>query len=76
MLRALASENIPWNEVYLMQVDERVAPAGHPDRSTFAREQPPWQSLPPRRGNPRCRTKTFRSFQECLEKEGHLLELA
>jgi 6-phosphogluconolactonase/glucosamine-6-phosphate isomerase/deaminase len=26
MLRALASENIPWNEVHLMQVDERVAP--------------------------------------------------
>jgi 6-phosphogluconolactonase len=33
MLRALASENIPWNEVHLMQVDERVAPAGHPDRN-------------------------------------------
>jgi 6-phosphogluconolactonase len=39
MLRALASESIPWNEAHLMQVDERVAPAGHPDRNlTHLRE--------------------------------------
>lgn len=33
MLRALAREDVPWNSVYLVQVDERVAPAGHPDRN-------------------------------------------
>jgi 6-phosphogluconolactonase len=39
MLRALASEDVPWNRVYVAQVDERVAPAGHPDRNlTHMRE--------------------------------------
>ena len=33
MLRALAGEEVPWNNVYVAQVDERVAPAGHPDRN-------------------------------------------
>jgi len=33
MLRALASEQVPWSAVHLFQVDERVAPAGHPDRN-------------------------------------------
>src|SRR5262245_26423869 len=39
MLRALANEKVPWDEVHVMQVDERVAPAGHPDRNlTLQRE--------------------------------------
>ena len=33
MLRALAAEDVPWEAVDLVQVDERVAPAGHPDRN-------------------------------------------
>ncbi|HTF34232.1 MAG TPA: 6-phosphogluconolactonase [Myxococcota bacterium] len=33
MLRALADEQVPWNAVHLFQVDERVAPAGDPDRN-------------------------------------------
>src|SRR5262249_5916842 len=33
MLRALASENVPWKGVHLVQVDERIAPAGDPDRN-------------------------------------------
>jgi len=33
MLRALAGEEIPWEDVHVVQVDERVAPAGHPDRN-------------------------------------------
>jgi 6-phosphogluconolactonase len=33
MLRALAEENIPWPCVHVYQVDERVAPAGDPDRN-------------------------------------------
>jgi 6-phosphogluconolactonase len=33
MLRALADEKVPWDKVHLFQVDERVAPAGHPDRN-------------------------------------------
>jgi 6-phosphogluconolactonase len=33
MLRALASETVPWQAVHIVQVDERVAPAGDPDRN-------------------------------------------
>ena len=33
MLRVLADEDVPWGGVHLVQVDERVAPAGHPDRN-------------------------------------------
>lgn len=33
MLKALAKEDVPWDKVHLAQVDERVAPAGHPDRN-------------------------------------------
>jgi 6-phosphogluconolactonase len=39
MLRALAGEDVPWDRVHLVQVDERVAPAGDPDRNwTHVRE--------------------------------------
>jgi 6-phosphogluconolactonase len=33
MLRALADEKVPWEVVRVAQVDERVAPAGDPDRN-------------------------------------------
>ena len=33
MLRHLAQEDVPWRGVHLFQVDERVAPAGDPDRN-------------------------------------------
>jgi 6-phosphogluconolactonase len=33
MLRALAGEEIPWPSVHVLEVDERIAPAGHPDRN-------------------------------------------
>jgi 6-phosphogluconolactonase len=33
MLRALVDEDVPWEHVHLLQVDERVAPAGDPDRN-------------------------------------------
>src|SRR5882724_3087297 len=33
MLRALADEELPWEHVHVVQVDERVAPAGHADRN-------------------------------------------
>ena len=39
MLRALAGEDVPWAKVYVTEVDERVAPAGDPDRNlTHLRE--------------------------------------
>jgi 6-phosphogluconolactonase len=33
MLRVLANEKLPWESVHVVQVDERVAPAGDPDRN-------------------------------------------
>lgn len=39
MLRALSHEDVPWKNVHVYQVDERVAPAGDPDRNlTHLRE--------------------------------------
>jgi 6-phosphogluconolactonase len=39
MLRALADEEVPWAGVQIVQVDERVAPPGDPDRNfTHLRE--------------------------------------
>ena len=39
MLRVLANEKLPWESVHVVQVDERVAPAGDPDRNlTHLRE--------------------------------------
>jgi 6-phosphogluconolactonase len=39
MLRALSDEEIPWAGVHIVQVDERVAPTGDPDRNfTHLRE--------------------------------------
>ena len=39
MLRDLAREDVPWNAVHVVQVDERVAPEGDPDRNlTHLRE--------------------------------------
>jgi len=33
MLRALATDELPWQQVHIAQVDERVAPAADPDRN-------------------------------------------
>ncbi len=39
MLAALAGQDVPWPSVHVVQVDERVAPAGDPDRNlTHLRE--------------------------------------
>jgi 6-phosphogluconolactonase len=39
MLRDLAEDEVPWQAVHVVQVDERVAPAGDPDRNlTHLRE--------------------------------------
>ena len=39
MLRNLAQEDVPWNAVHVIQVDERIAPLGDPDRNlTHLRE--------------------------------------
>jgi len=48
MLRRLAAAPIPWRAVHIVQVDERVAPAGHTDRNlTQLRESLADAPLPP-----------------------------
>jgi 6-phosphogluconolactonase len=48
MLRWLAAAHIPWRAVHIVQVDERVAPAGHTDRNlTHLRESLGDSRLPP-----------------------------
>lgn len=33
MLRNLATEDVPWKQMHVVQVDERIAPSGDPDRN-------------------------------------------
>src|SRR6185437_17140744 len=33
MLADLANEDVPWPNVHVFQIDERIAPAGDPDRN-------------------------------------------
>ena len=48
MLHQLAAAQIPWRAVHIVQVDERVAPAGHTDRNlTHLRESLADSPLPP-----------------------------
>jgi 6-phosphogluconolactonase len=39
MLRALADEDVPWPSVHVFQIDERIAPAGDPDRNLTQLEE-------------------------------------
>ncbi len=49
MLRILATQQLPWSGVHLFQVDERVAPAGDPDRNlTHIAESLPANAAIPR----------------------------
>jgi len=54
MLRLLPDEEVPWKHVHVVQVDERVAPAGDPDRNlTHLRESLLEHApLPPEKLNP------------------------
>jgi len=46
MLRALASEDVPWTAVHVYQVDERVAPEGDPDRNLTHLQDSFFQHVP------------------------------
>lgn len=49
MLRELANEDLPWEHVYVMQVDERVAPAGNADRNLTHLQESLLDHFPPGR---------------------------
>jgi 6-phosphogluconolactonase len=46
MLRALADEDVPWEGMQIFQVDERVAPNGHPDRNLTHLRESLFQHVP------------------------------
>lgn len=46
MLRALATEDVPWASLHIFQVDERVAPDGDPDRNLTALRESLLQHVP------------------------------
>lgn len=46
MLAALAAHDLPWEAVHVVQVDERVAPAGHPDRNLTHLEESLLEHVP------------------------------
>lgn len=46
MLRILANEDVPWSDVYVVQVDERVAPAGDSDRNLVHLQESLLESAP------------------------------
>jgi len=48
MLRALANEDVPWQAIHIYQVDERVAPAGDPDRNLTHLQESFMQHIPVR----------------------------
>lgn len=50
MLRALANEDVPWANVEVFQVDERVAPAGDPERNLTHLEESLLAHAPIKRG--------------------------
>jgi 6-phosphogluconolactonase len=48
MLRLLTKEDVPWPQLHVLQVDERIAPAGDPDRNlTHLRQSLAGAPLPP-----------------------------
>ena len=58
MLRALADEDVPWEGMHILQVDERLAPEGHPDRNmTHLRESLSGMFLCFRAASMPCRLK-------------------
>jgi 6-phosphogluconolactonase len=56
MLRALAREDVPWEGVHVVQVDERVAPLGDTDRNLTHWRKPARVVEP--RAHSRCRGRS------------------
>src|SRR5262249_14296456 len=74
MLRLLAAEDVPWKSVHVVQVDERIAPAGDPDRNlTHLRASLPEhaplrpEQTPPRAGESPDPTAAAAAYARALE---------
>src|SRR5215475_923436 len=86
MLRALANEDVPWKELHVVQVDERIAPAGDPDRNlTHLRESllehaplPVGQihAMPVENGDGEAAARTYAQVLQQLSGAPPVLDLA
>ena len=86
MLRALADEDVPWKELHVVQVDERIAPAGDPDRNlTHLRESllehaplPPGQihAMPVEHGDTEGAARSYAQTLQQLSGTPPVLDLA
>jgi 6-phosphogluconolactonase len=86
MLRALADEDVPWKELHVVQVDERIAPAGDPDRNlTHLRESllehaplPPGQihAMPVENGDTEGAARSYAQTLQQLSGTPPVLDLA
>ncbi len=86
MLRALADEDVPWPSVHVLQIDERIAPAGDPDRnlthlveSLLSRAPlPPAQlhAMPVEAADPGVAARQYASMLEKLAGSPPVLDLA
>lgn len=85
MLRALANEEVPWPRVHVVQVDERLAPEGNPDRNlTQLRESllshaplPPDQihAMPVEDSNPEAAAESYARMLESIAGSPPRLDL-
>ena len=86
MLRELAGETVPWESVHVVQVDERIAPAGDPDRNlTHLRESllehaplPPNQiyAMPVEEADPEAAARSYALILERIAGTPPVLDLA
>lgn len=86
MLRELANEDVPWQDVHVFQIDERIAPAGDPDRNlTHLRASllehvplPPEQiyAMPVEEADSEAAAKQYAGMLEHIASKPPVLDLA
>jgi 6-phosphogluconolactonase len=86
MLRDLADEDVPWKHIHVVQVDERIAPAGDPDRNlTHLRESllshaplPPGQiyAMPVEEGDLEAAANKYAATLRAIAGDPPVLDLA
>ena len=70
MFDALAGMDLPWSQVQLFQVDERVAPDGDADRNAVQLQTHLIDRVPLRRGNVHLMPVTAKSLQRAAARYG------
>lgn len=77
MLRDLAKQEVPWNGVQVVQVDERIAPEGDPDRNLIHLRESLLEHAPLRPGQIHAMpVETTNSETACMQYARTLNEIA